>query len=353
MANTKFSGDTGYRGVVKLGKTHNTSNSTDLVILLATSGQFNQNHNPIFSSGDWGAGYMNISEQVAYANNIIRVEGSMGMEVTAGDGFTAMRNFALINRGSDKGTYIVIFPNGLHGFQGFGWCTSLSFSMSQDAILTADMNWSSYIDGSNNTITTGESDNSAYGSAGSDGLPFDYNGLFPYWGSSVTAIAGSNSRVDDVMSWSAEYSSSLEMLKCCGTTNAQGDALLSTQDPNADGKNSQAPVAPDYLGLGPMSATCSLEIFKLGQDFDFNKFHHAKGFEFSVKSPAENTEHKILLPKVICNSNSSQIQTGTGWVTASFQYQAIGDGKGAPMDIDRDGTGGDGGSSDPATGNGE
>ena len=343
--NTRFSGDTGYRGVVKLSKNGKVADYTSqqMIILLATSGQFSQTHNPIFSSGNWGAGYMNISEQVAYGNNIIGVEGSMGCEVTAGDGFTAMKNFAFTNRGASDGTSLLIYPNGEKGFQGVGWCTSLSFSMNQDAILTADMNWSSYIDGESNVITTGDNSNSPYGSSGTDSgsqpptaLPFDYNGLYPYWGSWVE---GSEGRFYDIMSWTAAYDSSIEMLKCCDTTNAQGASLMSS------GSNvNSAPVAPDYLGLGPMSANCSWEIFKLGNQFDYNRFHSETMAKFTITTPKDgasriggDNQHTIYLPKIVCNSNSSQIQTGNGWITASFQYNAIGDGKGAPMDIDRAG----------------
>ena len=72
MPNTVFSGDTGYRGIVMLGQTCRASRdeainakpslNTNMNVLLATSGQFSQTHNAIFSTGDWGAGYMNISE---------------------------------------------------------------------------------------------------------------------------------------------------------------------------------------------------------------------------------------------------------------------------------------------------
>ena len=351
--NTRFSGDTGYRGVVKLSKNGKqldyTSANANMIILLATSGQFTQTHNPIFSTGDWGAGYMNISERVAYANNIIRVEGSMGCEVTAGDGFTAMQNFAFTNRGAANGTSLLIYPNGETGFQGVGWCTSLSFAMSQDAILTADMNWSSYIDGESNVITTGENHNTPYGATGTSGgnaappqdsdgnyLPFAYNSLYPYWGSSV--YGANDTLYYDIMSWNAGYDSSIEMLKCCGTSNSHGDALLSTgTDINS------APVAPDYLGLGPMNATCSWEIFKLTGEFDYNMFHKEREATFLITTPMDgNTPgerltgthcYKIYLAKIVCDSNSSQIQTGNGWITASFNYSAIGNGKDAPMAI--------------------
>ena len=99
---TKFSGDVGYRGIVKLDGTQ----------LLATSGQVSINHDPIFSQGVWGAGYQNAAEQVAYANNYLRLEGSFGFQLTKGDGIKAVNNFAFTNRGNPSGTSIWIKPNG-------------------------------------------------------------------------------------------------------------------------------------------------------------------------------------------------------------------------------------------------
>lgn len=348
---TTFTGDVGYRGVVKLAKNGNgatvSTSDENMVILLATSGSINLAHDPIFSSGVWGAGYMNASEQVAYADNYLKIDGSFGCEMTAGDGFMAIKNFAFTNRGAKHGTGLLILPNGEHGFQGAVWCTSLSFSMSQDAVLTADLNWSSYIDGTNNKIVVGTNSNSAYGASGAadegregKGLPFAYNALFPYWASSVWANVPENAstnensgdEIKDVTDWSCSYSSSLEFLKCCGAGTAYKDSY-------------GAPLAPDYVILGPMSAECSFTVFKLADEFAPESYHAQRSLAFYVHSPSEVTGTngakvpnsigaKIALPKIVRNSGSTSIQTGASFVTAEFSFTAIGDGKKPPMGIE-------------------
>ena len=101
----------------------------------------------------------------------------------------------------------------------------------------------------------------------------------------------------------------------------------------------EAPLAPDYVGLGPMSAECSMEVFKLAGDFADVAFHLQKGFKFrnSTPQPLKNGDdsytYDIDVPIVVCSSNSSQIQTGAGWITASFSYTAIGDRKKPPMSL--------------------
>ena len=171
---TIFSGDTGYRGIVRLND----------VQLLATSGQVTINHDPIFSQGVWGAGYQNAAEQVAYANNYLRLEGSFGFQLTRGLGVAAVNTFAFTNRGNPNGTSIEILPNGQQGFEGIGWCQSLSFNASQGDVINCDCGFQSYIDGQSNNIITGTSSNSALGASGGT-LPFNPNDLFPYWATQV------------------------------------------------------------------------------------------------------------------------------------------------------------------------
>lgn len=309
---TTFSGDVGYRGIVKL----------NTVILLATGGNINLSHNPIFSTGVWGAGYQNASDQVAYADNYLQIEGSIACEMTAGDGFEAVKTFAFTNRGNPSGTKIEILPNGEHGFTGNGWCTSLSFSASQDAVLTADMNWSSYIDGENNKIVAGTSGNSELG-ASAGALPMAYNGLYPYWAMEVYSDADGKTKVPDVINWSASYSSQVEFLKTCG----QGTAYRDTNE-------FPAPLAPDYIILGSMSAEGSYTVFKLQSEFDPNSYHSQKALMFEVKSPAEpHTRHRILLPKIVRSSGSTAVQNGSSYITADFSFTAIGDGKRPPLSL--------------------
>lgn len=322
-----FDPSVGYRGIVKLND----------VILLATGGNVNLAHNPIFSTGIWGAGYQNASEQVAYANNYLQLDGSMACEVTAGDGFNAIKTFAFTNRGSQGGTSIAILPTGEQGFVGKGWCTQLSFSCSQDAVLTCDMSWSSFvnslagstvsaggtIDYSKNVIITGTPTNSPLGTSGGD-LPFEYNGLYPYWGNEIFG-GEDGTALNDIMNWSASYSSSVEFLKCCG----KGTALQDSDE------NLTAPLSPDYIVLGPMSAEGSYTVFKLQGDFDPDAFHKQKSLRIVVKTPADrDDDHTILLPKIVNSSCSTQIQTGSSFITADFSFTAIGDGENPPLALD-------------------
>lgn len=323
-----FDPSVGYRGIVKL----------DDVILLATGGNVNLAHNPIFSQGIWGAGYQNASDQVAYANNYLQLDGSMGCEMTAGKGFEAVKTFAFTNRGSQEGTRIAILPTGEQGFVGKGWCTQLSFTCSQDAVLTCDMSWSSFvnalytgaspvdpdgtIDYTKNIIVTGTPQNSALGTSNGV-LPMAYNGLYPYWANELYG-GESGTQLSDIMNWTASYSSSVEYLKCCG----KGTAL---QDTNPD---LTAPLSPDYIVLGSMSAEGSYTVFKLQGDFDPDKYHNQKMLKIVVKSPADTTGHTILLPKIVNSSGSTQIQSGSSFITADFSFTAIGDGKNPPLSLD-------------------
>lgn len=370
MGVTKFSGSTGYRGVVKIEKDPDPSQETGsrparsgapventLAFILATSGNFTMGHNPIFSSGVWGAGFMNASERVAYANDIARLEGSVGLEYTAGDVFDAVRAMCFKFRGDKGGTFLKIFPNGIHGFQGFAWATSLSFSASQGQIITGDFNWTSYLDGVVNKVVVDSDDsdsevNTPYGASGNNNGaakptapgPFPYNGLYPYWGTDVVAgvpnvstgaVAWDDAVVPDIISWSANYDSAIEVLKCCGCKDGTYTDTL---------EDSYAPLAPDYLGLGPMNASCNMEIFKLKNDFSDNSLHDRKAFRFILHTPydgqytpmayASNT-YAITLPRVVCNSKASQVQQGTSWITGSYAFEALGDFMGPPLALSK------------------
>ena len=314
---TKFSGDVGYRGIVKLGG----------VTLLATGGQVNINHEPIFSSGVWGAGYMNASDNVAYADNYLRLEGSFDFELTAGEGYTQVKTFAFTNRGSETGTAIVILPNGEHGFEGIGWCSSLGFDASEGGVVTCNCGFSSYIDSAeagSNKITTGNSTNTETG-ASEGTLPFVYNGLYPYW---ATSIKKGGVLLTDITAWSASYTSEIVPLKCCGkNTGAQGTAAYDTAG---------APLGPDYILIGSMSADGSYTVFKLQGDFEPSKYHSGQSMQFDMlpSSNLTGTANNVYIPKAINSSGSTSIQTGASYITAEFSFTAIGDGANPPISLD-------------------
>ena len=319
---TRFTHSVGYRGQVKL----------DGTILLATSGQFTQNHQPIVSQGVWGAGYYNAAQTVAYSNDIVRIEGSIGCEYTAGQGISKVKLFAFDNRGAANGTHVEIYPDGENGFDGQkAWCTSLSFSMAQNQNLSGDMNFSSYVGSGNRIIANGEPTKNLKLGPSAGALPMGVNDLFPYWNSKVFIVDLGNSAngqgannsgnaADNIMSWSANYNSSIEMLTCIG----QGE----------EKDTGGAPLAPDYLGLGPMDAQCQLEIFQLGNNFDPEMFHHQLGFTFNIEAGGKNKDpHTIKVPRAVCQNTSGNITTGAGWVSASFPYIAIGDGAQPPLGL--------------------
>lgn len=312
---TLFSGDVGYRGIVKLNG----------VILLATGGQISISHDPIFSSGVWGAGYQNAAEQVAYADNYLRLEGSFDFQLTKGDGVTAVNTFAFTNRGNPTGTSIVILPNGEQGFSGKGWCSSFGFSASEGDVVTCNAGFSSFIDTTlGNTITTGTSSNSATGASGGQ-LPFAYNDLFPYW---ATTVYKQTVQLNDITAWSCDYSSEIVPLKCCGknSVTGYGSAQLDTNG---------APLGPDYILIGSMTAQGNYTVFRLQGDFEPAKYHTGGKLEFKMApSSAPNTPAAtVTIPKAINNSGSTSIQTGSSYITAEFSFTAIGDGTNPPISL--------------------
>lgn len=331
---TRFSGDVGYRGIVKLND----------VILLATSGNFTINHEPIFSTGVWGAGYANAAENVAYANNYLGVSGSIGFELTKGGGIGALNTFAFTNRGAAAGTPILIYPNGEYGLNSFAWCSGFSLETSQDSIVTGSSDFTSYIRedelGNISGITTGINSNSTTG-ASLGVLPMSFNDLYPYWASKVyvswdsVANAGldlnsenTDGSLKDIVEWSSSYSSSIEVLKCC-------DGQI--EDPNygksiVDGQD--APLAPDYILLGPMTGECSFTVFRLKDGFYPEIFHSARGAKFMFAPSSDlGVYDEMEIAKMVVNSADTQIQTGATYVQASYNFTAIGDGAGAPVQL--------------------
>lgn len=325
---TSFSGDVGYRGVVML----------DDVQLLATSGQVSINHDPIFSQGVWGAGYQNAAEQVAYANNYLRLEGSFGFQLTKGAGVSAVNKFAFTNRGNPAGTSIKILPNGQQGFEGIGWCSSLSFNASEGDVLNCDCNFSSYIDGSSNKIKTGSSSNSALG-VSTDGLPFKANDLFPYWATQVyygalgaefsdTINTSKEKVINDITNWSASYNSQIVQLKCCRQDSKTASGYAYEDE---DG----APLGPDYILVGTMTADGSYTVFKLAGQFEPANYHSGRSLRFVMNPSSDPIANNtgLYIPSAINSSGSTSIQTGASYITAQFSFTALGNGKNPPLSL--------------------
>lgn len=366
LGKTLFTGDTGYRGIVTLGGVKGGTGANAPVILLATSGQVNINHEPIFSQGVWGAGYMNAAEQVAYANNYLKLEGSFAFQLSKmigqGDTFeegdyitkdenvrdcvSVVNEFAFTNRGNPKGTFIQILPNGEQGFQGVGWCSSLSFNCSEGDVVNCDCNFQSYIDGmsidegASNKIITGMSSNSKLGASNGQ-LPLAPNGLFPYWASQVfTGPAGglateAITQLSDITSWSASYNSQVVPLKCC----RQPQGLSETEYGYAAQDEEGAPLGPDYILIGTMNADGNYTVFRLRGDFEPEAYHKDRSLRFQVSpSFAPNSDDiGIYIPTAVNQSGSTSIQSGSQYITAEFSFSAVGNGKNPPLALYVDG----------------
>jgi hypothetical protein len=138
----KFSHAVGYRGYATINE----------VPLLCTGGNINLTQDPIMGTGVWGAGYQNVA-QIAYAWNYLQLEGSVNFELTTGDEWGKMREFAFTNRAN--ATKIVLLPDGANGFNGNGWCSGLSFEASEGAAITGSLNFKGDPEGEDTNITGG------------------------------------------------------------------------------------------------------------------------------------------------------------------------------------------------------
>lgn len=309
-----FSHEVGFYGVVFI----------DGVQLLATSGSVNLNTEPMYSSGVWGAGWYNAAEQVAYAVNYMRIEGDVGFELTKGDTFTKLKEFAFTKRADPlrASDYFQILPQGKSGYIGPAWCSGCNFTASENALVTGGFNYSSgkmdansWVTGVDQTYDGGLTSESALGVAG--GLPFAATDVYPYWaskvsiGSTVLTVA----KLNDVISWSANYSSQINYVAFC------------------NGQTSNVKEA-DYIMVGPMTADGSLTIFKVSSQLDPDTFQSVKAAVISMAPQSDlATPNTITLANLVYNSGSTSIQTGGGYIQADISFTALGDGTQPPMSL--------------------
>jgi hypothetical protein len=294
----QFSHAVGYRGLASV------NNKT----LLCTGGNINLTQDPIMSGGVWGAGYANAAP-IAYAFNYLSLEGSVNFEWVSGI-WSTMKGFAFDDRTSQ--TPVKLLPDGKNGFEGNGWCSSISFEASEGAALTGSLNFKGDPSG-NNIKATGEGDTTKNGA----GTPVASNlvgaVLIPYWQTSVYfsnnvtfgaggATASYGSPLKDIINWSCSYNSDLQVLKCC---NYQANA----------------PIAPDYILCGEMSGEGSYTIFKIAGDFNPTSYHKVKGIKFQV-----GASHTVEIPAVLVSSGSTSMTTGASYVSVDYSFTAIGDG---------------------------
>ena len=344
-----FSHAVGYRGKcsIKPNKINGATNSDDIVIL-CTGGNINLTQEPIMSGGVWGGGYANATP-IAYAYNYLSLEGSVSFEwVTNVKTWLALRGFAFEDR--TEQTKVTLLPDGVNGFSGNGWCSSISFEASEGAALTGNMNFKGDpgdkdgggIQSNSDVENLGLGANSPkikWGTGGfGDGqvAPFAGPTLIPYWNTKVsTGPTGNLTDIDDVISWSCNYSSDLQVLKCCSFQKH----LYDDQNPISGwGSQTFTPINGDYILCGEMSGDGSLTVFALRESgacsFAPAGFHTKKenltftlGFDYTDKTSYET----VTIPYALINSASTSMTTGASYVTCDYSFNALGDGSGPIM----------------------
>lgn len=339
-----FTYDIGYMGVVKLGGNnftpYNSATSSFAVdssatTILATGGNINVQQTPIFTTGVWGAGWYNAAQQIAYAPNFITTSGSVNYELTIGDAFTNLQDFAFEKRNQGKTIYIL--PNGKAGYYGKAWCEGCSFSASQDAIVTGDFNFKT--GNVQNCINTGSyTDDDPQVKQGTANVnqdfTSDYLAVFPFWASGVCLdMSGDTIRPEqnqavnwdenagtarnDIIDWNASYSSQLVLVATC----ANYDSVQ---------KSKQA----KYCALGTMTADGSFTIFKVAGDLDPDKIRECRKCTIEMGPACQpDKKAKIIFGSIIFSSGSTDVQTGSSFIQSSFNFSALGNGRNPVMSL--------------------
>jgi len=337
----QFSHSVGYRGLCAL----------DGTVVLCTGGNISLTQEPIMGSGVWGAGYMNVAP-ISYAYNYLSLEGSSSFELTinsTGGGsnvWNKLKETCVTDRALQH--TIMLKPDGHNGFNGNGWASSLSFEASEGAAVTGSFNFKG--DPSGNNITA-DGDN-GWGSqtgAGTDEQKLGYvsstsayldnlvgSTLVPYWrtglsvGKTVDEMQSdpSANMLQDVISWSVNYNSDLQMLKCCRY-------------------ETTSPLSADYILCGEATCDGSYTIFRLAGDFAPGAYHQrrqnfigwmnfgSESAEGSGTTGAKYTEdhYYIRIPYILVNSGSTSMTSGAQYVSTEFSFTGLGDGKNAIIDM--------------------
>ena len=332
-----FTYEIGYMGVVKFADPASSVSAGTIpagaVSILATSGNISVQQSPIFSTGVWGAGWYTAAQQIAYAPNYVTTSGSIGYQLTCGDAFNKIQNFAFEKR--NEGMIICILPNGKAGYYGKGWCQSCSFTASQDAIVTGDIGFKT--GNVENCIATSDAYSNTNEKSGSGSLNSafgtNYMNVFPFWASGVylddasgyerpsSLSATSSGFKNDIIDWSANYSSQVVLVATCANYTSMQDSKQAK-----------------YCTLGTMSADGSFTIFKIASQLDPDSIRKCRKCTISMgpaSKPAEKA--KIIYGSIIFSNGSPDIQTGSSFIQSSFNFTALGTGYGPIMSLSKDG----------------
>jgi hypothetical protein len=140
----------GYQGFVKL---YTTGPATGPLVVLATGASVNLVLEPIYSQAVWGAGWYNAAEAAHYADNAVRYEGNVDMELqmgVAGAIWNYLHAFIVTERAYPRS--LDISPDGAHlyKYQTTGaykanydtngaWCRSAGISTNEGSFVTCSL----------------------------------------------------------------------------------------------------------------------------------------------------------------------------------------------------------------------
>lgn len=320
-----FTHEVGFYGWVEMASTPGASPS---VSILATGGDVGLNTEPIFSTGVWGAGWYTAANQVSYAVNSMRIEGSVSFELVAGDIFNAIKSFGFDNRADNNGHILKVLPQGKAGFEGKAWCSGVSFDASENSLVTGNINYSSGDLADTNWLVGPSYLQPVGGTKLTSGSAPAPEKVYPYWGTSVHIIdpgsthpptawtANDSNKMADIINWSASYSSEVNFVTLC------------------NGRAKEDIVAPDYIMVGGMDADGSFTIFSLTDQLTPSIFHGKKSCQILLRPGdyvAGGPTNFIYLPYIVYNNASTSIQTGGTYVQADLSFTAVGDGTQPPL----------------------
>ena len=314
-----FKHATGYHGIAAIGTAPAQSSSCKKI--LCTGGNITLNQDPISSTGVWGANSPSAS-QIAYAYNYLRLEGSANYEVTTGI-WDTLKNFAILHKTDPTGTWVVLRPDGTHGFSGYSWCNQISFECSEGAALTGSI--SLLGDPSGDNITVGEATDTfaANGFGEEDASSLAGATLIPYY---CTAATVGTTSGQEIISWNTSCNTDMQLLKLC-----KGETTV--------------PLAADYIVCGEITCDGSISVFQLKGEFAPEAYHKAKEAHFTYYEPNEDdstgdvafeNQREIFIPKVLYSSGSTSMTTGSSYIQADFNFTGYGNGKNA-LDNERNG----------------
>ena len=327
MAGPTITYDIGYSGYVTIGGDY----------VLATGGNVSVEHTPLYTSGVWGAGWYNATEKVTFAPSYVTLTSSVNYELTKGITST-LQNWAFKERNAPK--VVAIYPNGIAGYSGNAFCTGCSFSCSQDSIVTGDISLKSGEVNSSTIKTNGSTGSSnimsSTNSTGNGSLTSataNYLEVYPFWATALyvqTATdqttrsepTATGTKQADTLDWNASYTSDLVFVMTCAGTS---DSLTSTSGGVLQAK---------YCCLGTMQASGSFTMFKISEHLNPTAIRKSRNLYITMNKATGGAECKIKFGKVLVQSGSTDLQTGTSLIQSSFNFTALGNDSQPPMAFD-------------------